>query len=159
MTQSDLRSVALFFFYATLDEKKALEASTKAAELIKKKVSRDPQVKTNVAIVFCTRQIWESNSGRFSRGRPNYSSDSGWLLPEGLDLGPWKEFQKIAQEEEFLCLIWSKILNFSDEDISLGLGISIGTLRYRIGRALRKLGSLTNPVSVKPINNLNVGKI
>jgi len=98
-----------------------------------------------------TKKTWEKYSGRFVRGRPNYSLEAGWLLPEGLDLGPWKEFQKQAQEDELLCLIWSKILKIADEDISMGLGVSVGTLRYRVGRALRKLGTLSNPVSQKTL--------
>lgn len=149
MIQIDVKSIALFFFYATLDEKRAIEAASTAFEQARKKLSKNPQMKPTVAIVAVTKQVWEENSGRFLRGRPNYSLESGWLLPEKVDLGPWKEFQKVSQEDEFLCLIWSKILKISDEDISLGLGVSIGTLRYRIGRALRKLGSISNPVSTK----------
>ena len=149
MIQIDVRSIALFFFYATLDEKRAIEAASQAFEQVRKKLSKNPQMKPEVAIISVTKQVWDENSGRFLRGRPNYSSESGWLIPEKVDLGPWKEFQKVSQEDEFLCLIWSKILKISDEDISLGLGVSIGTLRYRIGRALRKLGSISNPVSTK----------
>ncbi len=150
MIQIDVRAITLFFFYATLDEKRAIEAASEAFEQARKKVSKNPQLKSEVVLVSVTKQVWENNSGRFLRGRPNYSSESGWLLPDKLDLGAWKEFQKVSQEDEFLCLIWSKILKISDEDISLGLGVSVGTLRYRIGRALRKLGALSNPVSTKP---------
>ena len=103
-----------------------------------------------------TKYIWEKQSGHFVRGRPNYSIESGWLLPENFDMGPWKEFQKSAQEDEMLILIWAKILKFSYDDISLGLGVSIGTLRYRAGRALRKLGSITNPVQTKSSGTLGV---
>jgi hypothetical protein len=81
-----------------------------------------------------------------SRGRPNTSVESGWLIPEGIDLGPWREFQKNASEDELLTVIWSKILKFSDLEISEGLGITQGTIRYRLGRALRKLGSMTQGV-------------
>ncbi|MNT80198.1 hypothetical protein D3C72_2196280 [compost metagenome] len=69
--------------------------------------------------------------------------ESGWLIPEGVDLGPWREFQKTASEDELLTVIWSKILKLSDHEISEGLGITQGTIRYRLGRALRKLGSMT----------------
>jgi len=64
-------------------------------------------------------------------------------VPEGLDLGPWREFQKSSSEDELLSVIWSKILKIDDDDISEGLGITQGTIRYRLGRALRKLGSMT----------------
>ncbi len=150
MTEIDIKSIALFFFYATLDEQKAIEASAKAVEACKAIVSRDSQLNSQVSIVAATKSVWEKNRGRFIRGRPNFSADSGWVFPAKIDLGSWKEFQKSAQEDEFLCLIWSVILKFSDENISLGLGISTGTLRYRVGRALRKLGALSTPPQVKP---------
>jgi len=149
MIEVDIKSIALFYFFALLDEQRAIEATSKALVDTKNRISKDPQLKTSVALVAATYHIWKKNSGRFLRGRPNFSPESGWLLQEGLDMGPWKEFQKTAQEDEFLALIWSKILKISDEDISLGLGISVGTLRYRIGRALRRLGTLTNPVFTK----------
>lgn len=149
MIEVDVKSIALFFFYALLDEQRAVEATSDAVADAKNRISKNPQMKTSVALVTATNHIWKKNAGRFLRGRPNFSRESGWLLPEGLDMGPWKEFQKTAQEDEFLALIWSKILKISDEDISLGLGISVGTLRYRTGRALRRLGMLTNPVSTK----------
>lgn len=149
MIEVDTKAIALFFFYALLDEQRAIEATSAALTDTKKRISKNPELKTSVAMVAATNFIWKKNSGRFIRGRPNFSPESGWLLSEGLDMGPWKEFQKTAQEDEFLALIWSKILKIPDEDISLGLGISVGTLRYRTGRALRRLGMLTNPVFTK----------
>jgi hypothetical protein len=151
MSESDIKAIALFFFYALLDDRKALEVAGEALEMARRRLAANTELKNSVAIVAATKQIWEKHSGQFVRGRPNYSLESGWLVPQGLDLGPWKEFQKSAQEDEFLCLIWSKILKISDEDISQGLGISVGTLRYRIGRALRKLGMMANPVSTRPL--------
>lgn len=156
MIEVDARSIALFFFFALLDEQRAIEATSKAIQNCKDRLSKNPHLKPTVALVAATNHIWEKNSGRFSRGKHNYSSESGWLLPKDLDMGPWKEFQKSAQEDEFLAMIWSQILKLSDEDISLGLGISVGTLRYRTGRALRRLGTLTNPVFVKGPSPLGI---
>ena len=156
MLEVDGKSIALFFFFALLDDLRATEATSQAIQNVKERLSKNPQLKPSVALVAATNHVWKKNSGRFLRGRHNYSPESGWLLPEALDMGPWKEFQKTAQEDEFLSLIWSQILNISDEDISLGLGISIGTLRYRTGRALRRLGSLTNPVFIKGSSQLGI---
>ena len=128
-------------------------------DLCKNRLAKNSELKTPIAIVSATKLIWEKYRGRFVRGRPNYSLDSGWLLPQEFDLGPWKEFQKSAQEDEFLCLIWSKLLKISDEDISTGLGVTVGTLRYRVGRALRKLGSLTQFVNHKSLGSPNLGVV
>ncbi len=159
MAEVDAKSISLFFFFALLDEARAIEATTAAIKNYKQRLSKNPQIRAAVATVAATYQIWDKNRNRFARGRHNFNSDSGWQFPENLDLGAWKEFQKTAQEDEFLALIWSQILKISDEDIALGLGISTGTLRYRTGRALRKLGQLTNPVSTRSANPAKISLV
>ncbi len=145
----DSKSIALFFFYALLDEQRAIEATSKAITNYRARMAKNPEIKPNITLVAATAQVWQTEGASLVRGRQNFSFAAGWTLPENLDLGPWKEFQKTAQEDEFLALIWSQILQLPDEDIAIGLNISVGTLRYRLGKALRKLGALTNPVFVK----------
>ncbi len=146
MTEADVQSIALFFFFAFLDDQKAVEAATQALALGRARKQKSPQLKSSVAIVSATKMTWDKYKTRVSRGRPNTSVESGWLIPEGFDLGPWRDFQKSASEDELLTVIWSKILKMEDDDISEGLGITQGTIRYRLGRALRKLGSMTQNV-------------
>jgi hypothetical protein len=147
MTEISAESIALFFFFALLDDKKAIEASAQALALCRDKKQRNPDMKTDVALVSSTKFIWDRFKNRVARGRPNTSVESGWLIPEGADLGPWREFQKTASEDELLTVIWSKILKINDVEISEGLGITQGTIRYRLGRALRKLGTMTQGVN------------
>lgn len=146
MTEADIKSIALFFYFAFLDDQKAIEASTQALALSRVRKQKNTHLKNSVLVVAATRTIWEKYKPRISRGRPNTSVESGWLIPESVDLGPWREFQKSASEDELLSVIWAKILKISDDDISEGLGITQGTIRYRLGRALRKLGSMTQGV-------------
>ncbi len=149
MSESDVKAIALFFYFAFLDDRRAMEASTLAITICKEKKSRNPSLRSNIAIVAATQTIWSKYKMRVVRGRPNTSVESGWLIPSGIDLGPWREFQKNASQDELLTVIWSKILNVTDEDISEGLGITQGTIRYRLGRALRKLGSMNQVVKNK----------
>lgn len=146
MTETETQSIALFFYFAFLDDQKAIEAATRALVFCRDRKSKNPELKSSVALVVSTKTIWNRYKARIARGRPNTSIESGWLLPEGVDLGPWREFQKTASEDELLTVIWSKILKISDNDISEGLGITSGTIRYRLGRALRKLGSMAQGV-------------
>lgn len=156
MTEADVQSIALFFYFALLDDQKAVEASSQTLVLCRARKHRNPELKNPVAIVAATKAIWDKYKVRVSRGRPNTTVESGWLIPDSLDLGPWREFQKTASEDELLTVIWSKILKIHDDDISAGLGITQGTIRYRMGRALRKLGSMTQGVS--KIKNGSAGK-
>jgi hypothetical protein len=146
MTETETQSTALFFYFAFLDDQKAIEAATRALVFCRDRKRKNPELKSSVALVVSTKTIWNRYKARIARGRPNTSIESGWLIPEGVDLGPWREFKKTASEDELLTVIWSKILKISDNDISEGLGITSGTIRYRLGRALRKLGSMAQGV-------------
>lgn len=143
MTETDVQAIALFFYFALLDDQKAIEASSQALALSRARKQKNTELKSSVVIVAATSRVWEKYKPRLIRGRPNTTVESGWLIPEGLDLGPWREFQKSASEDELLTVIWSKILKINEDDISEGLGLTKGTVRYRLGRALRKLGSMT----------------
>ena len=144
MFENEIKSIALFFFFAVLDDKKAIHTSSRASDLFYLRMKKNPNQNPNVALVTVTRQAWDKSKNNFYRGRPQYSIESGWLIPTGLDMSPWKEFQKSSHEDELLAVIWSKILKIPEADISLALGITEGTLRYRIGRGLRKLGGMTH---------------
>lgn len=147
MTEAEIKTIALFFYFALLDDKKAIEASTQALALCRERKSQNSELSNAVIIVSATKAVWDKFKVRVSRGRPNTSVESGWLIPSGVDLGPWREFQKNAAEDELLTVIWSKILNIDDKDVSEGLGITTGTVRYRLGRSLRKLGNMTQGTS------------
>jgi hypothetical protein len=152
MGETEVKSIALFFFFAFLDDRRALEASTQAISICTDKKKKNPQFNSQVLTVMATFAVWTKHHLKLNRGNPNISSEAGWSIPEDLELGPWREFQKQATQDELLAVIWSKILGFSEKDIAQGLGISEGTVRYRLGRALRKLGSMAQGVSTKKLN-------
>lgn len=152
MGETEVKSIALFFFFAFLDDRRALEASTHAISICSAKKSKNPQFNNKVLIVMSTFSIWTKHCLKISRGNPNISTEAGWMIPADLDLGPWREFQKSATQDELLAIIWSKILEIPEKDIAQGLGVSEGTVRYRLGRAFRKLGSMAQGVSTKKLN-------
>ncbi len=85
-----------------LDDQKAIEAASQALALGRARKERNPDLKNSVALVAATKSVWDKYKNRVSRGRPNTTVESGWLVPEGLDLGPWREFQKSASKNELL---------------------------------------------------------
>jgi sigma-70-like protein len=152
MGESEIKSITLFFFFAFLDDRRALEASTQAISICSDKKKKNPQFNNNTLIVMSTFAGWAKHHLKLNRGNPNISTDAGWMIPADLDLGPWREFQKLATQDELLAVIWAKVLEIPEKDIAQGLGISEGTVRYRLGRALRKLGSMAQGVSTKKLN-------
>lgn len=151
MTEKDIKAIALFFYFGFLDDKKAIEAAAQALNICADRLKLNPQADRHRLVVSATQEIWDRYQQKLVRGRPQLSPDSGWLVPEGVDMGPWKEFQKNSTQDELLTVIWSQILGFSDAEISVALGITEGTVRYRLGRALRKLGTIAQPVRVRHV--------
>jgi hypothetical protein len=151
MNENDIRALALFFFFAMLDDRKAIDCSIEAMSICQDRKRKNPELKSSVTVIFSSLRVWNKANLKGQRGLPNSSIESGWLIPGDIDLGPWREFQKNATNDELLTLIWSKILNYSDQDISEALGISTGTVRYRLARACRKLGSMTHQVARAPL--------
>lgn len=148
MSDSSIRAIVLFFFFATLDEKRSILASSETIELVNQKLLKNAELNPNVLIVAATYKFWKKHKKHIQRGRPQYGLDTGWEFPVDADLGPWKEFQKKAEEDELLAMIWSKILKLTDEEIALGLNSTEGTVRFRVGRAIRKISQYTPDLRV-----------
>lgn len=151
MGEAKVRSIALFFFFAFMDDRKIAEASTKALSIFEKK-KKNLKISDDVLLVASTFFVWTKHYVGLERGGLNFSNDNGWVVPNNVDLGAWREFQKLATQEELLVVIWSKILNFSDKDIAQGLGVSVGTIRYRLSKALRKLGGMAQGISTNKLS-------
>lgn len=140
ISQSEVRSLALFFFFACLDEFRAKEMASKVSDDFEKNIKKTPSVDRELLLIRLTTNAWTAYRDKLPRGRFRFSPDSGWKLPANLDLSHWKEFQKNAPEDELVAVIWVKILGFSEHKISQAVGLTEGTIRYRLGRGLRKLG-------------------
>ncbi len=69
-------------------------------------------------------------------GRKKWSDRS----ESSVDLTSWKAFFNSVDPVEVEAVLLSQILGFSDLEISDALGVSEGTVRYRTGHGLRKLG-------------------
>lgn len=150
MYEKEIKAIGLFFFLALLDERKAKISATKAVGIFLRRMKKNPQMSTSVTVVAVTKKIWDKSRAQHSRGRPQFTPDSGWLFPKDLDLSPWMEFQKSAPEDELLVSIWTQGLKISNQDLSLALGITEGTIRYRLARAFRKIGGMLPPTDNKP---------
>ena len=57
MSENDVKAIALFFFYALLDDRRALEAAGEALEMARRRLAANTELKRTVAIVGSTTQI------------------------------------------------------------------------------------------------------
>jgi hypothetical protein len=135
--------VAIFFFYALLDEHLAMKAAERTVARLKGRLHGIPidDPEAHVAILRACANQFERCKDQISKGKSALTFESGWKLPDHTDLALWTRFHKNASDEELLALLFSRVMGFSNLEIAHGLGISEGTASYRVGKAIRHLGS------------------
>mgnify|MGYP001286554557 CR=1 FL=1 len=141
MDELAIRDISIFFFFCLLDEDKAHDLSSRALDEYFELKRKYPAEKVQVLIVRASHKIWKKFASQLPRGRPHITKQSGWTWPHDINFGPWMEFQKNSILDEFIVSVWAFFLKYSDEEIAEGLEMTAGTVRYRLGHALKKLGS------------------
>ncbi|MCB0419624.1 MAG: hypothetical protein KDD61_01420, partial [Bdellovibrionales bacterium] len=103
---------------------------------------KSKEISPEIVLVRMSFKNWEKYQKAKAGKNQNLEGDLAFQLPDGVDLGAWRQFAKDADREELLAVIWSKILKLSDEVIAAGIHVTPGTVRHRVGRGLRLLGEL-----------------
>ena len=105
MPEVQSKPLSLFFYFAFLDEQVAFELILKAKSILRRRIKKVKTLNKNsraAILINTTQQIWQKFSTQKYRAKVNLDLEAGWLPPEGVDLGPWKQFRKEAEPEEFL---------------------------------------------------------
>lgn len=134
-----IESVAKYFFFTALDERISFSASLKVLAELKAHGWLDQDHRPKWIEVLTK---WKPRlPGIPARNWSDVPSDKGFSFPRGFDLSLWISFQSSADPIEVEAVLLSKVLGFTDEEIAMGLNITVGTVRYRVGRGLRHLGA------------------
>jgi hypothetical protein len=151
MVAVDVRSIALFFFFALMDEKLALAASIKSVKLYRKQAAKTPEIPSQILLIRAILNVWNIERKSLSRGRQTTVFSKLWAMPPQLDLNPWKEFQKQSPNEELLSILFVTILGFKASDVAQAMNLSEGSIKYRLSKALSRLGEYSeNPFNPSP---------
>ena len=145
MNESQVRSLALFFFFTLLDENLAERAALQGVKRIKHLMTKNKnqvEFDVNALVVHVAISIFNKMKGREAFNKAHVGAKSKFILPKGFSLGAWRHFYKETDIDDVIAVIWSRILGFSDLQIARGLGVPVGTIRHRVGRGLRQLGLL-----------------
>ncbi len=143
ISEAQARAVALFYHYFLVDEALAEELSINSVYQLKKQFEdKEPSSEDfSIALVRLTYKNMNHLQLKKKPRIPASGNRGHWQLPPGISLSSWKAFKKEGGAEELATLVWSKILTIPDDCIAKGLGVSAGTVRHRLGRGLRQLGS------------------
>lgn len=138
MQPSVIDTVAKYFYFSCLDERLTYSAAMKA--LTELRANNLIETENKVEWIRCLTR-WRGRLGRLSaKSWGSEKNSPGFSVPSGFDMGAWMTFLTSCENSEVEAVLLSQILCFSDQDIADGLNVSIGTVRYRVGRGLRRLG-------------------
>lgn len=138
-TDQVVETAAKYFYFSSLSEQSSFAASLKALTELKHNGWLELEYKSKWIQVLSK---WKPRlRGLRSKAWVASAKEAGFLLPPDLDINVWMTFLGSGEPSEVEAVLLSKILGFSDDEIALGLGVTTGTVRYRIGRGLRHLGA------------------
>lgn len=133
-----VETAAKYFYFSSLSEQSSFAASLKALADLKHNDWLGPEHKARWIEVFSK---WKPRLRSLrSRAWVANAKEAGFSFPAEIDINVWMSFLGNGEPTEVEAVLLSKILEFSDDDIAQGLGVTSGTVRYRVGRGLRHLG-------------------
>lgn len=137
-------AIGRFFFLIHLDETAARESATLALNEWRNRIQKvaNPAELARPILVQVLTEYFVRFKHVPQSGQPVVFSADDWIIPTDVDLGPWLEFRKVAEPDELLAVLLLKILNQPEETVSLGMNVSVGTLRHRLSRGLKRLGQI-----------------
>lgn len=146
MKENDFsEKIALYFYFSFLDEAKAQAATTKVLKKIhqgRRFNQGDGREGINLIDLVRLTESFNLKSRRAIKPMSLAFAVGHIVIPENSNWGPWFEFRKLANDKNFNAVLYSKILGVNENEIAEGLGVPVGTVRYRIGHGLKLLGSI-----------------
>lgn len=145
MTDANVVSkICRFFFLALLDEKAALNSSSRAfaAWKVETSKSRTLSVYGPLSLVRLLSRNWTSLKMHNASGQPLVFAEQDWIVPNEVDLGPWMEFRKRGHPDEIFAVLMVYILALPVETVAEALNLSEGTVRYRLNKGMQNLGQI-----------------
>ena len=136
-------AVAKYFFFLCFDERLSFSAGLSVLNDLKARNRLDEEHRSHWV------QALHQWKPKLTKLRPrNWTetpTQAGFILPQDFDIGAWVSYMNAADPDEVEALLLSRILAFTDDEIAKGLGVTAGTVRYRVGRGLRHLGGYVEP--------------
>ena len=145
MVQSQIPAVAKFFFLTTQNSDKTHDAIYRTIMRLNKIYKNDPAKEEDASLlVYWTYHYWKLLKKKKALlsflKKKKAENNVRFVIPQNLDMILWQQYLSEAKDEEALFLVWSCVLNISDFHIAKGMALSDGTVRFRLGNALKKMG-------------------
>ncbi len=134
--------VSKLFFFCFLNESWALRsAKLVAADIVDHNYKSLNEIETEVVQLRAIHRLYSLNMKK--KNHHGTSPVLGFFeIPKSLDLGAWREFKRSAHSEDFYITCLFYIGKYSPETISKAMRLSPGTVKLRLSRGVKQLGSI-----------------
>ncbi len=139
MFGDEIKAIGLFFFLSTLDEHRAFHLATEAVGIFFYQMKKSPSTKPSIPLVKSCYSIWKKHHLKVQSQKMPLLQSPSWWTWDHVNLEPWTQFLKLASDDEAMSFIWTQVLHISETDIASATYVSEGTIRFRVGCALRKI--------------------
>ena len=140
-------NIARFFLLSVLNDDVAIKSSIKVIKKYNRRLhqrqtheeSSEKDVDLDVLLIRLLFEQWQKSQRKSKTYTFDLFLSNRWVLPQNINLNPWKELTKRVSSNELICLILFSVLSYPEHKIAEALNISTGTVRYRAAHALRTL--------------------
>jgi hypothetical protein len=142
LNEAQVRTVALFFSLSLADELSAMQATLSSVNKLNKRVEKDllEEASLDVLLVETTYSYWQRYHKEQKRKKIPVLTELTIIESGHTNLGPWREFIRNGDPDEYLAILWCEILGMDKKNVAQGLGTTIGTIKHRLSRGLKLLG-------------------
>ncbi len=135
-----VQQMALYFALGTLSEKATTELTVQANSAYNRSISFF-KLNHEVAFIRSVQPLLLSFYQKNKKNKIQEDLRRFLIINSQIDLNNWRSFVKKASSEDISILLLYFLFNFSEESIADSLSSSRGTIRYRLVKSLRLLGS------------------
>lgn len=130
------------FFFCFLNESWALATAKQvAADIVDHNYKNLNEIEAEVAQLKRINKVYLQHMKRKNQQGATPALGN-FEVPKTLDLGAWREFKRSTAPEDFYVTCLYYIGRYSPETISEVLQLTSGTVKLRLSRGVKKLGSI-----------------
>jgi hypothetical protein len=138
LADEDILIIARFFYLSVQGEGLAYRLCYETVNKLNKTITHNTKLNDKqILIVSACNKKWLKLNKKNNQYSPLMRSR--WVLPDNLNTSVWRQFQKNVEPDWLIIFIFNHVLNFELTNISEGLNVSVGTIKYRSNKALRVL--------------------
>ena len=139
LSEAEIKSAALFFLFAQLNEVKAVESTGRALQTLQILFERNNKFRNSTTIIRECSALIKKKSSTFN----NFQNLKYYKFPSDIKIKPWLKCYQESDLANLITFIWVAIVGISSKEVAIGLNLTENTVNYRVGQMYQLLGRIS----------------